>query len=480
MNSNNQVADAIAQHQKIETNARMIAVIVAAVIFLAMFEATVITTALPQIAVAFAVPPIDLSISITIYILVSAAFLPSSTWIAERFGPRRVFAVSMAAFAIASILCGLSQNVWQFVAARICQALPAAFMLPVGMLILLRSIEKKDLASAMAIATTPGLIAPIVGPAVGGILVTFFHWSWIFYLNIPIVLLTLVLIFRFIPDLPEDRSKPFDVNGFLLSAIGLSAFLYGLEQLGAAHANRALALGLITLGTVLCVLFVRYSLRTLHPCIPLSALRIETFRVSALTAGSAVKIPFRALGFVLPLMVQAALGMTAFQAGMLVLAYNGGDLLLKPFTRPMLRRLGFRWAMFITAILTPLMTTTWLLFDLQTPFWIIFLVLVLSGAARSLLMTGLVAMTFADVPKEEYGGASVLNNVLIQIIGAVAVCLSVLVLNLHVIFGGSGTGRPDLRDFRLTIITLVLVGFMAVPIFWRLRPDAGQAVSGHV
>jgi EmrB/QacA subfamily drug resistance transporter len=458
---------------------RMIAAILASIIFLALFEAMVITTALPPIAGAFAVSPVDMSLSITVYILVAAAFLPSSTWVADRFGPRKVLIVALVAFAVASVLCGQSHTFWQFIAARVLQALPAAFMLPVANLILLRSIDKKDLVAAMAIATTPALMAPIIGPAVGGFLVTYFHWAWIFYLNIPIVVVALVLVLRYVPRLPVEERKPFDTKGFLLSAAGLSGFIYGFDQLGALHADRQLAGVITVIGLVLCLLSVRHSRRTDHPCVPLSSLRIQTFRVSALTGGTAVKVPFRALAFVLPLMAQVALGMSAFQAGLLVLAYNGGDLLLKPIASRTLRRSGFRSALTVTGLLMPLTTVAWLFFTPDTPFWVLLIALVLGGAARSILMTGLIAMTFADVPRDEFGGASLLNNVLMQVIGATAVCLSALVLNARAILGVAPHASADLADFRAVIVVLIVIGLCGVPFFARLPADAGREVSGH-
>ena len=148
-------------------------------------DQTVIATALPQMARAFHRPPVDLSLAMTIYILVMAAFLPVSTWVADRLGARKVFAGAIVAFAAASALCGFSRNFPEFVAARVLQAVAAALMAPVGNLVLFRSTEKKDLIAAVAISTTPGLVAPVIGPAIGGFIVTFLEWPWIFYLNTP-------------------------------------------------------------------------------------------------------------------------------------------------------------------------------------------------------------------------------------------------------------------------------------------------------
>ena len=456
---------------------RLIALIVASAVFMGALDSTVIATALPQMARAFHLQPVDLSLGITVYILVMAAFLPISTWVADRLGARGVFAGAIAGFALSSMLCGFSQDLPQFVVARVLQALTATLMTPVGNLVMLRTTEKKDLVAAVAISTTPGLIAPVIGPALGGFLVTFLDWRWIFFLNLPIAALGVFLTLRFIPDLRAEVRRPFDFRGFVLTALALGAVIYGLDRVSASGAWEGPA-ALIVLGLVLGALAIRHSLTAPHPLLPLGSLRIQTFRTSALTGGTFVRTPFRALGFVLPLMFQVGLGMTAFQSGVLLLGYNGGDLLLKSIANQTLRRVGFRTALVVTALLTAAATLSWLLFTERTPFWAMFLALSLAGAARSVLMTGNVSLTFADVPREEIGGATVLSNVLNQTTGAVAIALAAIILNVSSALRGAA-GHPSLQDCRIAIAVVVAIGLFAVPSFLALPRDAGAEVSGH-
>lgn len=457
---------------------RLIALIVAAAVFMGALDQTVIATALPQMARAFHRPPVDLSLAMTVYILVMAAFLPISTWVADRLGARRVFAAAILGFAAASALCGFSRSLPEFVGARVLQALAATLMTPVGNLVLFRSTAKKDLVSAVAISTTPGLVAPVIGPAVGGFIVTFLDWPWIFYLNIPIAALGVVLALRYIPDLKASEPRPFDWPGFLVTGAALSAFIYGLDRISAAGVDWPWPAALIVIGLGLGVVAVRHSLAARHPLLSLEPLKIATFRVSALTGGTLVRIPFRALGFALPLLFQVALGFSAFQSGLLVLGYNGGDLLLKSIANQALRRVGFRRSLAVSAALTALATASWMLFGPKTPFWAIFAVLTLSGAARSILMTAMVSMTFADVPHRELGDATVLSNVLNQTTGAVAIGLAALILNLS--SGARGAaGHIDLGDCRITLAIMAVIGLSALPSFLRLPHDAGAEVSGH-
>ena len=321
---------------------RLTALIVASATFMASLDATVITTALPQMARAFHLPPVDMSLGVTIYILVMAAFLPVSTWVADRLGARKVFAGAIVGFAAASALCGFSHTLPEFIGARILQALAATLMTPVGNLVLLRSTAKKDLVSAIAISTTPGLVAPVIGPAIGGFIVTFTSWPWIFYLNIPIAIVGVVLALRYIPNLKGEAPRPFDWKGFAVTGAALGTFIYGLDRISAEGVDWRWPAALIVVGLGLGFVAIRHSRRARHPLLSLEPLRIATFRTSSLTGGMLVRIPFRALGFTLPLLFQVALGMSAFQSGLLILGYNGGDLLLKSIANQTLRRFGFR------------------------------------------------------------------------------------------------------------------------------------------
>ena len=458
---------------------RLTALIVASASFMASLDATVIATSLPQMAISFHLSPVDLSLGITVYILVMAAFLPLSTWVADRLGARSVFAGAIAAFAVASVLCALSRNLQEFVGARVLQALAAALMTPVGNLVLLRSTRKEDLVRAIAISTTPALVAPVIGPAIGGFIVTFMTWPWIFLLNTPIAAAGLVLALRYVPNLRAEERKPFDWTGFVSTSVALASVIYGLDRISAAGANRPLAGGLIVVGLAAGAFAVRHSLRARHPLIALTPLRIQTFATSALTGGTLIRTPFRALGFILPLLFQLGLGMSAFKAGLLLLGYNGGDLLLKSIANQTLRRFGFRSSLVVTTVLTATATATWILFGPGTPFWVIFAVLAVSGMARSILMTAVVSLTFADVAHEEVGAAAVLSNVLNHTTGALAIALAAIILNLNAAARGAAAGPISLSDCRVALAVMAVIGLCALPSFLRLSPDAGAQVSGH-
>lgn len=461
------------------TNPRLIALIVACAMFMAQLDSTVVATALPAMAKSFDVAPVTLSIGITVYILAQAALLPASSWLAGRFGGRTVFAASIAGFTLTSLLCGLCQNLPEFVAARALQGLTAALMTPVGRLVLLQSTTKEDLIRVMTISTVPMLVAPTIGPAVGGFITTYLDWRWIFLLNGPIGIAGVLLTLRFIPHLKAETPRPFDTLGFAYSAAGVSSLLYGLDLISSTR-DGWLVPGLLTfVGLVLLVVSFLHAKRTPHPLISIPSLKIPTYSIASLEAGALVRLPIRALPFILVLMLQVVLGMSAFRAGLLLLAVNGGDLLLKTITTPTLRRYGFRNVLIVSGFVCVLPLFACAMITTATPDWIIFLVLAISGMGRSLLFTGASTLAFADVPTEETGGASVLWYLGQQMTMAVGISLAAILINVGGFVSGAPHGVPTLAACRFALIAMGVIGVAGVAMFYRLTPDAGASVSGH-
>ncbi|RZA15712.1 MAG: MFS transporter, partial [Lysobacteraceae bacterium] len=252
-------------------------------------DASVIATALPVIAADFNVTVVGVSLSVTAYLVAMAIFVPAAGWCADRFGARRVFAAAVGLFTLASLLCGLAPSLWTLVAARVLQGAAAAFMSPVGRIVVLRETPRARLIESMAMITWPGLIGPVIGPPLGGLIVTYVSWRWIFLLNVPIGLLGMWLILRY---LPRDRAvlrRPFDFKGFVLTAVALAALIQGLTHLGERQDGRLAGLAMVVVGLVCGVVSVRHALRAAAPMLDLRAARVRTFRLVTLTAGFAAR-----------------------------------------------------------------------------------------------------------------------------------------------------------------------------------------------
>lgn len=446
--------------------------------FMAGLDASVVVVAMPAMAHTFDVRPVDLNIGITIYILAQAVLLPASGWIADRFGARRVFALALVGFTVASVLCGGSRTLAEFIGARILQGAAASLMTPIARIVLLKSTEKEDLVSVMTISTVPMLIAPTFGPAVGGFIVSYFSWPWIFLLNVPVGIAGVLLVLRFIPRLEESR-RPFDVGGFALLATASASLLSGLDLMSTSGGSWRFGGALTAGGLVLGALALRHLARHPHPVLSLRATRIATFAATSLNGGVLVRLPVRALPFVLPLLFEVVLGYSAFYSGLLLLAMNGGDMLLKTIATRTLRRFGFRSVLMTTSVLMLAGIAAAIVLAAYTSYWVIFGLLGACGMARSLLFTSMGTLAFADVPHEELGSSTVLWNLVLQITNACGVSLAAILMNLTSIVLGEPAGHVTLHNCQVALLGLVLLGTLSLASFARLSPRAGAVVSGH-
>src|SRR5262245_41206617 len=190
----------------------LLPLIVACALFMENLDSTVLSTALPAIAQDFGESPIHLKLALTSYLLALAVFIPASGWLADRFGARVAFRLAIIVFVAGSIWCGLSHSIGEIVAARVVQGIGGSMMVPVGRLVILRSVPKSELVGSLAYLTVPALIGPVVGPPLGGFITTYFEWRWIFWINVPVGLLGLTLATLYIPDLRGATRTPFDIR----------------------------------------------------------------------------------------------------------------------------------------------------------------------------------------------------------------------------------------------------------------------------
>jgi EmrB/QacA subfamily drug resistance transporter len=458
-------------------SAMRVAFIVAGAFFMENLDGTVIVTALPQIGHSFQVTATDLSLGVTAYLLTLAAFIPTSGWAADRLGTRTVFASAICLFTVASILCGLSGNFWSFIAARVLQGFAAALMAPVGRLVVLRTAKKSELVRAIATLTWPALIAPVLGPAVGGFITTYASWRWIFFLNLPLGIVGAALALAYVPNHREAKRAPFDWLGFVLTAAALASIVYGLDLLSRREANPPLAIGLMAAGFGVGTWAVRHALRASNPLMDLKVLSVGSFVLSTLSGGALVRIAIAATPFMLPLMFQLAFGLSALDAGLLVLVYMAGNLLMKTVTTPVLRWFGFRNVLVVNGVLNAAAILGCGLLSPGTPKPLMLAVLFAAGAFRSMNFTANNTLAFADVPPERRSGATALWGVAQQVSFSLGVAAAAVLLNLSLTVRGAPT--LALVDFRFAFAAMAAVALAAAVWFWTLHPEVGREVSGH-
>jgi EmrB/QacA subfamily drug resistance transporter len=454
----------------------LIALIVAAAFFMETLDGTVIATALPDMAKSFGVGAIQLSIGITAYILTLAIFLPASGWLADRFGTRNIFGGAIAAFTLASIACGLAPDFDRFIAARIAQGAAAALMSPVGRLVVLRATEKRDLLRAAAITIWPGLLAPVIGPPLGGFISTYASWRGIFLLNVPLGLIGVLVVLRYVPQFRNEKKLAFDVIGFSLSGLALGTLMYGFDRIGEHEWWSAGTL--ITAAIILGWMAVRHLQRHEHPLVELSSMGVHSFAVGVWT-GILFRMAVGATPVLLPLMFQRGFGMTAFAAGVLTLGYAIGNIAMKPLTTSILRRFGFRATLAVDTLLSSLCIAFCGFLSNSTPAWLITLLLILTGGFRSLGLTGLFTLPFVDVSPAQRTAANTLSNITWQVGMGLGVAFGSIALQASLLLRGADEGSLSVFDFRFAFAATALLGALALPGFLSLSPHAGAEVSGH-
>ncbi len=452
-----------------------IPMIVGCALFMQMLDSTIIATALPAMANSMGEEPTRLNLAITSYLLSLAVFIPVSGWVADRYGARTVFAAAIGVFTASSLLCGAASSLGFLVVARMLQGVGGAMMVPVGRLVMLKAVPKAELMRAMSFLTAPAVFGSILGAPVGGFIVTFSSWRWIFFINLPVGLLGIALVLTLIPNIREEAVPPLDWRGFFLSGTGLAALVFGFETIGRGTMPGWLTAGTIVTACVCCVLYVLHARVAAHPILDLRLLRLQTF-ASATFGGGLCRLGFGAIPFLLAMLLQVGFGLTPLAAGLLSFAGAAGALLNKPAIRPVVRWFGFRSVLVGTAVFNGLFVCGYAVFRPTTPHAIILVMLLIGGFFRSLLFTSLNTLGYADVPSAQMGRATSLASTAQQVSLSLGVGFAALLLHVSVVLrGGSALAVQDIAP---AFLVVGLVSLSAVPWFLRLHRSAGAEVSG--
>lgn len=449
------------------------ALLVAGTFFMENLDATVITPALPTMAQSFSVAPVDLNSGVSAYMLTLGVFIPVSGWVAERFGARRVFIFAIALFTLASLLCALSTSLPQFVAMRVLQGIGGALMVPVGRLVVLSVTPKERLIAAIATLTWPALIAPVLGPPLGGFIVDHADWRWIFYLNLPLGVIALLAALRVLPPSETSSARSFDWPGFLLMGGGLFGLMACTEILARPDVSWRDAVAALAVGLVLLGFGVRHLNRAAHPMLSLQALKAPTFAV-AIWGGSLFRMGVSAVPFLLPLMFQLGFGASAFEAGMMLMAVFAGNLVMKAGTTGVLRRFGFRPVLVVNGVLNATAIGACAAFTAGLPLWITCAVLFVGGMSRSMQFTALNTLAFADVPKEGMASANTLFSTAFQLAMGLGIALGAIAWRLG---AALSAGADPATPFRIAFLIVAVVALAGVWDSVRLANDAGAHVS---
>ena len=457
--------------------AKLLPLIVACALFMENTDSTVIATSLPVIAKSLGEDPIALKLALTSYLVSLAVFIPISGWMADRFGARTIFRSALCVFLVGSILCAVSNSLGAFVGARFIQGMGGAMMVPVGRLVILRSVSKSEIVGALAYLTVPALVGPVVGPPLGGFITTYFDWRWIFFINIPIGLVGIVLASLFFEDIREEDVPPLDIRGFLLSSFGFAALMLGLNTGGRHLVPEAVSYGCVLGGAAALLAYWFHAQRVPYPVLNLSLFRIPTFRIGVI-GGSIFRTGIGAIPFLLPLMLQLGFGLDALQSGLITFASAAGALIMKTLAKTILARFGFRGVLTVNAVIGAAFLAASGLFTPATPHAIMLSMLLVGGCFRSLQFTGINALSYADVSNREMSSATSLSSVAQQLSLSIGVTIGAFALETtHMLHGGKTLAAGD---FWPAFLIVGLVSASSALWMMQLDPNAGAEVSGHV
>lgn len=447
--------------------------VIAAAFFMENFDSNVITTALPEIARSFEVTPIAASGGVTAYLVAIAVFIPASGWMADRFGARNVLRAAITLYCLAAVLCATSSSLAAFVAARALQGAAGAMLVPVGRLIVLRSLPRQDFVRAMTFVTIPALCGGVIGPPIGGFLATYASWRWIFAINMAIGVVGVILVtLLFAKDKPIAR-RPLDVVGLLGGGLALALVMLGVDSLARQPLGDPTPVMVAAGGLALLALVVWHWLRAPNPLTDLTLFRIPSFR-HAVTGGVIFYGAAAGTAFLLPILFQTGFGLSAFQSGLLTFTLAIGAIAMKALAPRILRRFGFRATLVGNGMIALAMMLTMVFFAPATPFVAVGLVLMVFGLARSLQFAALNTICYADVPDQRASAATSLSDSLKQLCNGLGVASCAAIMHVGV---SAGDGILGASDVRYALAFACVAALASILVLARLDADAGAELS---
>jgi len=443
--------------------------------FMEQLDATVLATALPTMARDFGVSAPAMSIALTSYLLSLAIFIPASGAIADRYGSRTVFRTAIAVFVVGSLLCAQAPTLFFLVVARLIQGLGGAMMIPVGRLVLMRSVARKDMVSAMSWLLIPALVGPILGPPIGGMFVTYLEWRWIFYINVPIGIIGFGLVTMFIEDVKGPMNGRFDLSGFVLSGISLGSLLFGFEM-SSREGEGYLAVFLISIGLLFGIAYLRHARKHPSPIMDFSLMKVPTFGASVI-AGSLTRISQGATPFLIPLMLQLGFGLSAASAGQISIATALGSMAMKPIQLRILRTLGFRTSLLIFGVIGTLGYGLCSTFRPDWPLPLIFVILFFCGFFMSFQFTAYNTIAYDEIERDRMSSATSFYTTFQQLMLSLGICVAALALHGSMYVREHATA--EMSDFSVAFIVVTLIALLAMVWNARFSSTAGSEISGH-
>jgi EmrB/QacA subfamily drug resistance transporter len=459
-------------------NRNLLPWLVAVAFFMETLDTTILNTAVPAISVALHVTPLGMKSVLASYTLSLAVFIPISGWMADRFGTRRVFASAIGLFTLGSLLCGICNDIHLLVLCRIIQGCGGAMMVPVGRLTLVRAFAKSELVRVMSFVSIPALVGPMLGPVLGGLIVRYLHWRIIFFVNLPIGILGLVMVYLHLPDYREEKTPPLDLVGLILFGSGIALLSYVLEIFGEHTLSGREIFGLLMVSFALIAGYGLHGRETKFPLLDLSLFRIRTFRASV-SGNFFTRLGVGGVPFLLPLLYQVGLGLTPVESGLLIMPQAIASMSMKVVMSRILTRMGYRGVLISNTVIIGGLLLLFATIGLRTPIWAIVLFALLYGGFTSLQYTSMNTLVYADITDEEASKASSIASTAQQMSISFGVAIAGLATTFFLPSQAYAAPEKFIRGIHEAFVSLGALTILSTIVFSTLRPGDGDNVSQH-
>jgi EmrB/QacA subfamily drug resistance transporter len=455
----------------------MILLIVSFAMFMEAIDGTVINTAIPAISNSMNVDPIDLKLALISYLLSLAIFIPISGWIADKFGAKKVFIMAVCVFTLSSMWCGYARTLPELVVARIVQGLGGSLTLPVGRLIIMRVCERHEYIQKMSLVVIVSSVGLMLGPVIGGIITHQFSWPWIFWVNIPMGIFTVLMALFFLPEFEKRPTPKLDKLGFVLFGCALAALTFGLSALSESGMQNSNAIMTIVFAFLLLIFYGWHSRKKAHPIVKIDLLRYRTFRISVV-GNILARTAFGGVPFLVPMMLQIGLGYSAQTSGLLLAPIALGVMFAKPLSLPTLRYLGYKKLLLINTFLVSFSLWTFSTISINTSIYVISSLTFMYGFLIALQYTAMNSLAYAKIAADEMSSATSIMSTIQQLAQSFGVAVAALFLRF---FSASLTGEMTLttKIFHESLIAMGLLTLFSVLIFMNLKQDDGHELIGR-
>lgn len=454
-------------HQAVQPEFRLLVLLVSIGFFMQALDTTIVNTAIPAMAVQLNEDPLQMHGVIVAYVLSVAACIPLSGWLADRFGIRNIYLSSMVIFSLASLGCGLSQNLDQLLFFRVIQGIGGALLMPVGRLALLKLIPRSQFLSAMSLMSLAGLIGPLMGPTLGGWLVEVTTWHWIFLINIPMGVLGMIMTFKVMPNQKEPSVKAFDLSGFILLMIAMVGLSLGIENIAALQYSGLVSISLLVAGTIATVAYAYHAHSHQNALFHGRLFRYKIFSIGVL-GNFFARLGSNAIPFILPLMLQVAFGFEPFITGLMMIPMVLGSLFSKPIIRPIIQRVGYRRFLLTNTVLVGLCIASFALMTADTPQWLKILHLFIFGTLNSLQFVGMNTLTLKDLPQHDASSGNSFLSMIMMLSMSIGVALAGTLIN---VYGQHFPASSITTAFHATLISLGCINIITAWIFWQIPKE---------